>query len=133
MLDIDIESHVAELEMLLASAARDALEEVGEQAEKFAKEKCPVDTGNLRNSITHVLDGDDMLIGTNCEYAVYVELGTGAANVPGGTTKASWFYEDATGVGHVAHPMKPRPYLKPAATDHVRTYQNILKNALKNA
>lgn len=132
-MNIDIESHVAEIEMLLASAARDALEEVGMQAEKFAKAKCPVDTGNLRNSITHVLDGGDVLIGTNCEYAVYVELGTGAANVPGGTTKDSWYYVDATGVGHVAHPMKPRPYLKPAATDHTETYLNILKDALENA
>ena len=35
----------------------------------------PVDTGNLRNSITHMVnDGEKAAyIGTNSEYAVYVE------------------------------------------------------------
>ena len=30
-----------------------ALEKIGMTAEKYAKRLCPVDTGNLRNSITH--------------------------------------------------------------------------------
>ena len=37
---------------------------------------CPVDTGNLRNSITHVVDEQEpaAIIGTDNEYAAYVEL-----------------------------------------------------------
>lgn len=47
-----------------------ALEECGLTAERYAKKKCPVDTGNLRNSITHQMDGDNkVLIGSNVEYA----------------------------------------------------------------
>lgn len=55
-----------------------ALEEIGLTAERFAKAETPVDTGRLRNSITHVVsDGEDAVyIGTNVEYAPYVELGT---------------------------------------------------------
>lgn len=55
-----------------------ALEEIGLAAERFAKAETPVDTGRLRNSITHVVsDGEDAVyIGTNVEYAPYVELGT---------------------------------------------------------
>ena len=34
-------------------AVKVALEAVGLQAENYAKRLCPVDTGNLRNSITH--------------------------------------------------------------------------------
>ena len=36
-----------------------------------------MDTGRLRNSITHALDadGEAVYIGTNVEYAPYVELG----------------------------------------------------------
>lgn len=34
-----------------------ALEACGLQAERYAKMKCPVDTGLLRNSITHVVSG----------------------------------------------------------------------------
>lgn len=33
-----------------------ALERCGEQAEGYAKDLTPVDTGNLRNSITHQVD-----------------------------------------------------------------------------
>ena len=38
-----------------------ALEKCGLVAEGYAKKLCPVDTGNLRNSITHdVYDGGDV-------------------------------------------------------------------------
>lgn len=54
-----------------------ALEEIGLVAEGAAKRLCPVDTGRLRNSITHALMGNDSVaIGTNVEYAIYVHEGT---------------------------------------------------------
>lgn len=51
-----------------------ALEKCGLTAEGYAKLLCPVDTGNLRNSITHQLDegGDVVYIGSASEYAAYV-------------------------------------------------------------
>lgn len=45
--------------------------------EDSAKDKCPVETGTLRNSITHEVDGNVGTIGTNLAYAPYVEFGTG--------------------------------------------------------
>lgn len=61
----------------METAIMTALEEVGLVAERFAKEATPVDTGRLRNSITHAVDADEkaVYIGTNVEYARYVELG----------------------------------------------------------
>lgn len=52
-----------------------ALEEIGLAAERFAKRTCPVDTGRLRNSITHALNMDEesVYIGTNVSYAPFVE------------------------------------------------------------
>lgn len=83
-----------------------ALEEVGLVAEGYAKRACPVDTGRLRNSITHIVDEGTrhVVIGTNVEYAAYVELGT---------TR-----------------QKPQPYLKPAAEDHASTYSSIFRKHL---
>lgn len=48
-----------------------ALERCGEQAEGYAKDLAPVDTGNLRNSISHKVDDGEpaVYIGTNVEYA----------------------------------------------------------------
>ena len=51
----------------------------GGKAESYAKMGCPVDTGNLRNSITHQLKGDDaVIIGTAIEYAPYLWVRTRA-------------------------------------------------------
>lgn len=52
------------------------LYEYGHRAEARAKDLCPVDTGNLRASISVRIVGMDAVIGTSVEYAVYVELGT---------------------------------------------------------
>ena len=58
------------------SAIGVALEKIGLLAENYAAKKCPVDTGNLRGSITYEVDAGDnaVYIGTNVEYAPYVEL-----------------------------------------------------------
>lgn len=57
----------------IKEATERGLEMIGLQAEKYAKMNAPVDTGNLKNSITHAPQGEDtMVIGTNVEYAAYV-------------------------------------------------------------
>lgn len=72
------ENNVAQAQRLFKQRIAAALEETGLVAERFAKVACPVDTGRLRNSITHVIDSgrEEVFIGTNVEYAPYVELGT---------------------------------------------------------
>ena len=94
-----------------------ALEMIGIQAEKFAKALCPVGTpestgiagyigGTLRNSIAHqvVMQETAVYVGTNVEYAPYVELGTSK--------------------------MTKRPYLKPAIEDHIEHYKQIISDEL---
>ena len=44
--------------------------------EGAAKTLSPVDTGNLRGSITHEVNPDHAKVGTNVEYAPYLEYGT---------------------------------------------------------
>ena len=51
-------------------AKKRALEIMGGKAESYAKQLAPVDTGRLRNSITHQqYDEDTEIIGSNVEYA----------------------------------------------------------------
>ena len=107
-----------------------ALEECGLTAERYAKEKCPVDTGNLRNSITHQMDGDNkVLIGSNTSYAAYVELGTG--KYADGGRKTSWVYEDSKGNWHMTNGQKAQPYLKPALANHTDEYAKIIRENLE--
>ena len=41
-----------------------------------AKALAPVDTGQLKNSIEWGRDGEDLIVGTNNDHAVYQEFGT---------------------------------------------------------
>jgi HK97 gp10 family phage protein len=92
------------VESAISSAIAASLEEIGSVAEGYAKRECPVDTGRLRNSITHQVEVGNLsgkaYIGTNVEYAEYVELGT--------------------------FRQKAQPYLKPAAADHKAAYMSIV-------
>ena len=93
----------------LEKAKKRGLEAIGLTAEGHAKKITPVDTGRLqlRNSISHATDDESAYIGTNVEYAPYVELGA----------------RGRQGV-HM---------LKRAATEHTDEYKKIMEDALKNA
>ena len=109
-----------------------ALEKIGMTAEKYAKRLCPVDTGNLRNSITHRVDQEEpaVYVGSDSEYAAYVELGTGK-HYPGGRP-TPWAYQDEKGNWHWTRGNKAQPFLKPTAADHKGEYKSIIENELKN-
>lgn len=90
------------------AAIQRALKSIGMQAEGYAKALCPVDTSNLRNSIANDDDGEStVVIGTNVEYAPYVEYGTSK--------------------------MAERPYLRPAVENHIEEYKRMFEYYLQNA
>lgn len=121
-------NNTAEIKEALGEAVQKALTEIGMQVENYATLLCPVDTGRLRGSITFATatnqdstrepaestdgvqetpDENSVVIGTNVEYAAYVEMGT---------SKSS-----------------PQPFLEPAVTGHVDEYQQIVEECLHNA
>lgn len=121
-------------EVLTASreAALRALEKCGLTAEGYAKKLCAVDTGNLRNSITHAVDDGELAayIGTDSEYGIYVELGTGEYYSGGRPTP--WVYQDAKGDWHMTHGQRAKPFIKPAVSDHRQTYRKIIEDEMKH-
>lgn len=88
-----------------------AMKVISMKAEGYAKKSLTdsgaVDTGRLRGSVTGEYDGNGVQVGTNVEYATYVEMGT--------------------------YKMPARPYIKPSIEDHVDEYQEILKRILEGA
>ncbi|MCR4671984.1 MAG: HK97 gp10 family phage protein [Lachnospiraceae bacterium] len=137
-----------------------ALEDIGSRAEAYAKRELTkskaVDTGRLRNSVTHAtsnysgqghytdnykniytdatarqaVEGQAVFVGTNAEYAAYVEMGTGDLGT--GTGK-KWVYRDGHGNYHATSGMAARPYIKPAIADHLQEYRAVIKQWLENA
>ena len=88
----------------LKARKKQALEGIGAAAERHAKALTPVDTGRLRNSMSHAASEDAAYIGTNVEYGPYVEFGS---------------------VHNKAHHM-----IEKAATGHSAEYKAIAKAAL---
>lgn len=107
-MDIKFTDNSKEFSDNIKEALLRGLETCGLVAEGYAKKLAPVDTGNLRNSITHEVDDGEpaVYIGTNVEYAPYQELGT--IN------------------------MDANPFLKPAVADHANEYRKIIEKELKN-
>lgn len=82
--------------------------------ENEAKRLCPVDTGDLRSSITHEVNNDVGIVGTNKEYAPYVEFGTGIFASEGNGRDTPWSYQDDKGEWHTTVGQKPQPFLETA-------------------
>ena len=114
-------------------------EKIGIDAEKYAKALCPVGTpestgkkgyrgSTLRNSITHKSDDEKVVIGSDVEYAPYVELGTGPYFQP----PPEWEeFDSPKGSGDGHSYVHPRPYLKPAIMDHLSDFAKIIETTLK--
>lgn len=133
-MNIEITDNSLLVKRAFGEACLRALERCGMQAEGYAKDLVPVDTGNLRNSISYRVDASnkEVVIGTNNEYAAYVELGTGKYAESGGR-QDPWVYQDSEGNWHHTAGQKPQPYLRPAVADHKQTYINIIRDELENA
>lgn len=123
---------MAGIEVTLTSNKDEILEALGEQlgqamiaigmaAESNAKQEITkavydtpesksgyIRTGRLRNSITYGVDTSEpaVYIGSNVEYAPYVELGTSK--------------------------MRARPFLKPAVENYAGEYKDLLEQAMKS-
>ena len=104
---LEIKSHKKEIQDAFDNQIEKALTMIGLVAERYAVEACPVRTGNLREKITNFPQPSEnaVIVGTNVEYAPYVELGTSRQT--------------------------PQPFLRPAASDHADEYRDILKRTLK--
>ena len=138
-MNVRLTDNSAEALAELERAKARALETIGLKAEGYAKRLCPVGTvestgikgyrgGTLRNSITHTVDGDTVAIGSNVEYAPYVELGTGPHFEP----PPDWeTFTSKRGSGVGRGYVKPRRYLQPAIEEHAGEYKNIAENELK--
>lgn len=95
--------------------------------EASAREKAPVgDSGELRRSITHEVEEGTHTgyVGTNCEYAPYVEIGTGIYSSKGDGRKTPWKFQMRNGEWVTTQGSSPQPFLEPAANENTN---NILK------
>lgn len=118
-----------------------ALLKGGERIRSKAVLLCPVNTGELRQSIrVQRLAQGVVTVGTNKEYAVFVEYGTGTKGDPGvpHTTKLYWRWQDEQGNWHTSHGSKAQSFLRAAVSknEEKKIYALVaeeLRKAIDNA
>lgn len=139
MSDIKFQSNEKKILSEFKEKAEKAMMTIGMMAESAAKQLSPVDTGLLRNSITFALggqsaqisdySGDDgktgsysgkmpednadevsVTIGTNVEYAPYIELGHR-------TVSGGW--------------VNPQEFLRPAIENNMQTFKTVIETEMK--
>ena len=121
-MNVVVESHLGEFKNALEEQLEQALIAIGMTAETYAKDGCPVDTGRLRNSITHDYDSRSVAIGTNVEYGKWVELGH---------HQEVGRYVPALERRLVRDFVPGQPFLGPAVENHSMEYREIVEQALK--
>jgi len=113
-----------------------AANDIGKLVSIEAKSRVPVDTGDLKQSISYVVKKDNgktiVSIGTPAPYAVYVEKGTGVHAADGNGRKTSWVYKDPrTGEFVATIGQRPQPYLFPAFYYNLANIEAIIRGAFK--
>ena len=86
----------------------EALDLVGTDAEGFVALLTPVDTGRLRNSITHEVGENEVIVGTNVEYAEEVETNE-----------------------KMRHKVGQAHYLRDGIANNVDSFKSVIETALK--
>lgn len=134
---VKIDSHIDEVMDATNEQIEAALEAVGHQAVSHAKSivtaKGRVATGALRNSISHQVEAGEKAVyfGTNIEYAIFNEYGTGIY-ADGGGRQSPWSYQDSKGNWHRTSGMPPIHFIRDAASENAEEYKAIIEQYLRS-
>ena len=150
MANVELTDNSAEVLEALNQGKAQVLEIWGGKIESYAKANVVAPkrlAPELRNSITHRVEGDAVRVGSNQQVAAYVELGTGRHyepppewlenNAQGGKGQAGlelWiFFDPLDNKFKIGTPQEAHPFLRPAVNDHTDEFKSIAEEQLKNA
>jgi HK97 gp10 family phage protein len=119
----------------IPQSTQKALLKGGAVFEKALKQDpTPKDTGLLRESMhTEAKDANTVSVGTNVDYAAYVEFGTGLRGDPSvsHTTKRYWKHKDGSGEWHVFHGQPPQPFMRTAFAENKDKVVDAVKESIR--
>lgn len=144
----ECKSLIKKLNNLANMDVKGSMTKATELVQATAVNLAPVDTGMLRESIhMDVKETDKEVVGTvytNCEYAPYVEFGTGIMGDGSYPYDASelgfqlvysdkpfWRYKDKNGNWHTSKGQVAQPFMYPAIAQNKTAIKLLLDNQVK--
>lgn len=126
-------NRLRELSSQAVSVVADEVEATTMDIHRDAVARVPVDTGRLKGSLTPVVlkQGEKVTgeVGTNVQYAPYVEFGTGGkVNIPQGLESYAARFK---GKGERQVNLPARPYLFNSGFDNINKMMERLRAGLK--
>lgn len=134
VIEVKVTDNKAEVEAAAKEQIVAWLTAIGEDAASTAAERVPVKTGRLKGSISSAVVADEnaVYIGTNLDYAIYHEFGTGEyASAGSNAKKIPWAFQDDKGQWHMTSGVPARHFLQFGATAHKDEYKGLLEQYLK--
>ena len=130
---VKFESHAKDFTEEMHRKVKSWLNAIGADAASTAAKQVPVNTGRLKNSISHAVADNDktVYIGTNVSYAIYHEFGSGKYAEEGTGRQEPWSYQDENGEWHRTSGVPARHFLQYGVTAHQSEYEQMLRNILK--
>lgn len=119
----------------LAGVSEEATEAAALMIEAQAKALAPVDSGELRDKIDHVVKNVDSVVigqvGSPLDYAIYQEFGTGERAENGAGRKGGWSYQDPSGEWFFTRGNEPQPFLRPAFRRNKKKIEEVIGGKFK--
>ncbi len=119
------------IKKMVSDAQERGLTKAAMAVDADAKRNAPVDLGGLKGSISYDVDGDTATVGTNLEYAPFVEFGTGIHAEGGDGRKTPWMYEHPKYGWVKTSGNRPQPYLRPALDTNRDKISKIIADEFK--
>ena len=143
--DAELIARLLQMKETADNTLKVAIQRAGIQVRDAAVNMCPVDTGELRQSIHEMTEITGGVIAstvyTNKEYAPYVEFGTGpkgAENHAGISpevspvySSAGWTYMNKDGEFVHTNGKEARPFMYPALKDNEERLKNNIRASIR--
>lgn len=106
----------------LEAGVLEALERCGQSAVDAARERVPAGADALRDSLAYRVEAQEhrVSIGTDHPCGTHIELGMGQSPPQSGG-----------GACDIPHGQQAQPFLKPALTENLEAYRQIIQDALQ--
>lgn len=133
MNNVKFQNNSEEVKNAINSALISGLYASAGEVVSCAKQNSPVDTGQLKNSWSYVVDEDKLIatIGSPLENAIWNEWGTGEFALHGDGRKGGWCYQDAKGKWHRTNGKRPQRTLQIAFNQTQNAVKRIFENEMK--